>query len=191
MVIRMFNNPNMVVMVSLHLMQGKYQRPVNGVSCAKTVAIKLYFPYLELNLLCNLCNSRPVSTFMYPIMWVWCTFLHMLAMSQCPHHAMDWVYITTIDMQALEAICKGRLDLALVLQQRGFLPDWYLEHLKQLQRSGVFERHPNDNSTPSAEVYGAIAVNSGAPDEHSHNARIVKAAICAGESVETLELVCS
>lgn len=81
----------------------------------------------------------------------------------------------------LEAIAKSRLDYAVTLQQRGFLPTWYIDHLQQLQRHGV-SFVVSDASGHGAEVYGTAAVAPGAPDEYSHNARVIKAAICAGMS---------
>jgi hypothetical protein len=82
--------------------------------------------------------------------------------------------------QVLEAIAKGRLDYAATLAGRGFLPDWYVSHLRTLQQQGPAAADCGSSSAPGADVYGGAAVAAGAPDEYSHNARIVKAAICAG-----------
>jgi hypothetical protein len=82
----------------------------------------------------------------------------------------------------LEAIAKGRLDYAATLAARGFLPDWYVSHLRSLQQQGPAAADCGSSSAPGADVYGGSAVAGGAPDEYSHNARIVKAAICAGEA---------
>jgi hypothetical protein len=84
----------------------------------------------------------------------------------------------------LEAIAKGRLDYAATLAGRGFLPDWYVSHLRTLQQQGPAAADCGSSSAPGADVYGGSAVAAGAPDEYSHNARIVKAAICAGECWE-------
>lgn len=86
-------------------------------------------------------------------------------------------------VQVLEAIAKGRLDYASTLAARGFLPEWYVDHLRKLQQQGASAILPNESTGQGADVYGAAAVSCGAPDEYSHNARIVKAAICAGKLV--------
>lgn len=85
-----------------------------------------------------------------------------------------------LPLQVLEAIAKGRLDYAATLAARGFLPDWYVSHLRTLQQRGPAAADCGSSSAPGADVYGGSAVACGAPDEYSHNARIVKAAICAG-----------
>eukprot|EP00882_Tetradesmus_deserticola_P011147 GHRQ01011788.1.p1 GENE.GHRQ01011788.1~~GHRQ01011788.1.p1 ORF type:complete len:340 (+),score=172.49 GHRQ01011788.1:429-1448(+) len=85
-----------------------------------------------------------------------------------------------VSEQVLEAVAKGRLDYAATLAARGFLPDWYVSHLRTMQQQGPAASDCGSSSAPGADVYGGAAVAGGAPDEYSHNARIVKAAICAG-----------
>eukprot|EP00775_Hariotina_reticulata_P004412 gene4412-4665_t len=95
---------------------------------------------------------------------------------------VDFARQYSLSDQVLEAVAKGRLDFAVTLQQRGFLPEWYSGYLCQLQQQGSFDRSNGNRAvgTAGVDLYGADAVAVGAPDEFSHNARIVKAAICAG-----------
>ncbi|KAF8055672.1 DHX57 [Scenedesmus sp. PABB004] len=85
-----------------------------------------------------------------------------------------------VSEQVLEAIAKGRLDYAATLAGRGFLPDWYVDHLRARQQGGPSRDDAAAGAPPGAASYGRAAVARGAPDEFSHNARIVKAALAAG-----------
>jgi ATP-dependent RNA helicase DHX57 len=80
-------------------------------------------------------------------------------------------------LQALEAIHAGRLDYAANLSSMGFLPSWYLEHLRQ---EGHTSRPLKVGGTTLPPSSSSIATEPGGPDEFSWNARIVKAALVAG-----------
>lgn len=88
----------------------------------------------------------------------------------------------------LEAIAKGRIDFANTLTQRGFLPPWYSRHLAAMQQQGATVAAAAADADTGADVYGCEASGPGGPDEYSHNSRVIKAAIAAGEAWKLLLL---
>jgi hypothetical protein len=93
--------------------------------------------------------------------------------------------------QALETIHASRLDYAATLTSLGFLPDWYTSHLKQEAVHGPAVNAVNavngqrltrggDDGGDQAPALDSYATEPGGPDEYSHNARVVKAALVAG-----------
>ncbi len=76
----------------------------------------------------------------------------------------------------MEAIKAGRADFAAALADLGFLPPEYVHSLRSGGRGG---RDAKEGSSDS-EAFTA----AGAADEYSSNARIVKAALCAGRLQE-------
>lgn len=70
----------------------------------------------------------------------------------------------------MEAALQGRAEYAGILADLGFLPDGY---------AGACS---NGAQNTAEEEYTHF-------DEYSSNARVIKAAICAGESIDNLMLV--
>ena len=70
----------------------------------------------------------------------------------------------------MEAILEGRAEYAATLADLGFVPGDFVAHLRR--------------GAPSAGAGGGGGpkpfAGAGEVDEHAHNARIVKAALCAG-----------
>ena len=61
----------------------------------------------------------------------------------------------------LEAVAASRVDLACTLADLGYVPREYADEIVHSSRNG--------NNAPAAPC-----------DQYSHNARVVKAALCAG-----------
>eukprot|EP00879_Flechtneria_rotunda_P019881 GHRR01020897.1.p1 GENE.GHRR01020897.1~~GHRR01020897.1.p1 ORF type:complete len:959 (+),score=404.55 GHRR01020897.1:326-3202(+) len=94
--------------------------------------------------------------------------------------SVDFCQQYFVSEQVLEAIANGRLDFASTLQQLGFLPQWYCSHLRSLQQRQQQDLSSSGKPGAWSDVYNVATMAAGAPDEYSHNARIVKGAICAG-----------
>jgi hypothetical protein len=86
--------------------------------------------------------------------------------------------------QTLDGIAKGRTDYAATLAARGFLPPWYPQYAAQ---AGSCGRGAGSISTERS----AIAAAEGGPDEYSSNARIIKAALCAGGRAAHMFVACT
>ncbi len=83
--------------------------------------------------------------------------------SPSPDVSLQWAAQNFVSDAAMEAALQGRAEYARILADLGFLPVGY---------AGACN---NNAQNPSEEEYAHY-------DEYSSNARVIKAAICAGEN---------